>query len=212
MPIYSLRESDPKGELSAFPQEGPSGIESVNKALGAVLQAINTFKTAKINKGFREAAAKELESGTGEASYEYDPKTGSYSQKVSPKKPDASGVNATMTRFRLAQQFGIDPLTGQKIAPDKLAKPRFGYASDIFSQIFSNPDAMAKVLSGEDEGGPVASDDANIDVLSGPGGSQPKVLDTLELEAQNAIANGADPVKVRARLAQLKAQKTNGSV
>jgi hypothetical protein len=72
---------------------------------------------------------------------------------------------------------------------------------------------MSKVMSGQDDDGsgnpPI---DPSLTVPTGPNGQQPTCMDPLDLEAQNAIAKGADPVKVRARLAQLKAEKANGSV
>lgn len=213
MPIYSLRESDPKGELSSVPQEG-QGFNNVADIIGSVLSLVGKYKTAKTNKAFRDAANQELSSGRGEAEYEYDPSKGGFKMKVSPKKADnmANSVNSMINRFKVAQQFGVDPVTGQAIAPDKLTKPRFGYAGDIFSQIFSDPNAMAKVLSGQDDESGNPPIDPNLVVPSGPGGAQPSFMDPLDLEAQKAIAAGADPVKVRARLAQLKGQKSGGSI
>lgn len=214
MPIFSLRESDPKGELSAFPQEG-QGFNNVADVIGQVLGLVGKYKTAKTNKAFRDAANEELKSGRGEAEYEYDPTKGGFKMKVSPKKADnmANSVNSMISRFKTAQQFGIDPVTGQAISPDKLAKPRFGYTGDIFSQIFSDPNAMAKVMSGgDDDGSGNPPIDPSLTVPTGANGAQPSFMDPLELEAQQAIAQGADPVKVRARLAQLKGQKSGGSI
>lgn len=221
MPIVNLRDWDTSGELTPTPSRR-TGMDDVFDLAAGAKKAYSKFRTDRANAAFREAAAKEMNSGNSQNTYEFDPATGQFKVKIEPKKIDANDV---MRRWLLRQQFGIDPMTGETVPQDQLRKPRFGYTSDIFSQILAgmtpgadpNAEASAAAPNVAAGGGMFSMPNAqaatgapNITVPSTPGGGQPRFLDPLELEAQNAIQAGADPVAVKARLAQIRGARRGG--
>ena len=222
MPIVSLRDSDPSGELRST-QQPTSKSEDALTLLQALLGAGKKYQKSRQDKTFRTAAAEALKAGQSDVSYEYDQTTGQYKTKIEPKKQPTQAE--IISRFKTGQQFGVDPVTSQQLPSEQLKDPRFGYSGDIFSQLFGQA-LDSESVAGEDSGPIVAAPqkkkgfsfipDAQaatpkIDIPTGPGGANPTFLSPLELEAQTAIAQGADPVKVKARLTELMAQQRGKS-
>ena len=78
---------------------------------GVRLKKIEGFQPATLPEGYKRF---------GEKVYR-DPSYLSPAQKIG--------------RFRTAQQFGVDPITGHKLSNNELYKPRYGYKDDL-SQMF----------------------------------------------------------------------------
>lgn len=226
MSVITLSQTDPQGRLQSTPDE-PNGT---NDALTVVAGLVNMFKKyqlSKQNNQFSRSAAEAVKAGNSDVSYDYDPATGKYKAKIAPKKDNTA---AQVRRYVAGQQFGVDPVTGQPIPQEQLKKPRFGYTGDVFSQLLAglNPGGSpaAGVAPNMTPAAPAAQPSGNnpfstpsaqaapaagIQMPSVVPGQQPQFLDALDLEAQNAIASGADPVKVRARVAQIR-EASRGSV
>lgn len=145
MPIVSLRESDPAGELRATPDQR-TGTDDLVDLVGQLIGAFKKRQKGQVDKAYREAAHRELEAGKADLGYEYDSATGAAKTKITPRKQD---IGPLINRWKTAQQFGVDPVTGEKIPEDQLLKPRFGYQGDIFSQILNNPGALAEAMGDE---------------------------------------------------------------
>jgi len=213
MPVINLRDWDPEGQFQPTPTNKPKGQDAL-EFMAAAIGAISKRKKSSMDKAFREAATRELNAGTSEASYEYDPATGNFKAKVEPKKVN---VGDLVNQFKTRQQFGVDPVTGETIPEDQLKKPRFGYTEDILSQILAGNGLPALAGQQVDPASPAAAapaaapdktsfvpSGAGIDTGSFVDGAQPKFLDPLMLEYQNALAAGANPIQAKARLQQLQ--------
>ena len=200
MPIVTLRDWDQSGQMTAT-DNPPSKSQDALAALAQVVKAYKTYKTnsdtKKAQNAYRDAAIAAMGQPGNESSFEYDPSKG-YTAKVQPKKADADTSNAQMRREVFKNQFGYDPITGEKVANP--VKPKFGYSNDILAQIL---------------GGGGLNDDASVPSLDVPS-NDAKFLDPIDQDAQAAIAAGADPAAVKARAAQLKAARDktapNGTV
>lgn len=212
MSVINIRDWDPEGQFQPTPTNKPKG-QDVLEFMTAAIGAINKRKKSNMDNAFREAATRELNAGTSEASYEYDPATGNFKAKVEPKKVN---VGDLVNQFKTRQQFGVDPVTGEAIPEDQLKKPRFGYTEDILSQILAGnglagnlPDPAAAAPAQAAPAAPAdktgfAPSGAGIDTGSFVDGQQPRFLDPLILEYQNALAAGANPIQAKARLQQLQ--------
>jgi len=148
MPVITLRDWDQSGQMTAT-DNPPSKSQDALAALAQVVKAFKTYKTnsdtKKSQNAYRDAAIKAMGLPGNESSFEYDPAKG-YTAKVTPKKADADTSNAQMRREVFKNQFGYDPITGEKVANP--VKPKFGYG-DPFAA------AIAQMF-----GGGLTSDDA----------------------------------------------------
>jgi len=131
----------------------------------------------------------------------------------------------SISRQKFIQQFGVDPITQQQVSKfnpftgqQQLLDPRFGFSQERLDPIDEATKALAAKRSGTQlptpPSGPQGASVPGAALPPQAGVNQPFVppggtrfLDPLELEAQQAIAQGADPALVRKRIQELKAQQ-----
>lgn len=222
MPIVTLNQTDPQGTLSPTKPTNNYG-GNIGQILSTIAAVVKSKKQNDMNKQFRESAFKDLAGGASESEYEFDPATGQVKFKVAPKKDKSQSEQ--MKRFLLTQQFGVDPVTGQPADPSTLKKPRFGYQGNPLLAVLNDPSAMAGLFDDTTEEESSGSSVAHFGTPSAQAapaatpqitmpsesGGKTNFLSDLEVQAQNAIKAGADPVKVKKRLAELQGA-SRGSV